>query len=56
MKQRVMSLVVKEKETTLFEKSPASPQDLMAALTLYDRDEFDVLVSVKPVDLTPETK
>lgn len=52
MKQRILSVVVTDsKGSVLFQKNPATPQDLMAILTLFEGDGVVVEVSMKDVDV-----
>lgn len=53
MKKRILSVVVTDsKGSVLFQKNPASPQDLMAILTLFESDGVVVEVSMKDVDIS----
>lgn len=52
MKKRILSVVVTDsKADVLFQKNPASPQDLMAILTLFEGDGVVIEVSMKDVDI-----
>lgn len=58
MKKRVLSVVVTDvKGTVLFQKNPASPQDLMAILTLFEGDGVRIEICFNDVDLdVPQAK
>lgn len=50
MKRRIISLKVTCGDSILFEKSPSSPQDLISACALYERDGLVVSVCFNDVD------
>lgn len=52
MKHRILSVVVTDfSGKVLFNKNPATPQDLMAILTLFESDGVKVEVSMHDVEL-----
>lgn len=52
MKKRILSVVVTDcKGNVSFQKNPATPQDLMAILTLFEGDGVVIEVSMKDVDV-----
>jgi hypothetical protein len=52
VKQRVINIQVLEGDETLFEKKNALPQDIMAALSLFERDGLKVVVSIDTIDIS----
>lgn len=56
MKQRFLSIKVYENETVLFEKSPATPQDIPAALSLFERDSLRIEINIGVMDVSTGTK
>lgn len=51
MKQRVLSIEVVKDSVIQFQKEVASPQDLMAALQLFEGDDVTFTVKCKEIDL-----
>lgn len=56
MKQRVLSIEVVKDSVIQFQKEVASPQDLMAALQLFEGDDVTFTVKCKEIDLPIQGK
>lgn len=56
MKQRVMGFVVSENGNELFSKKPATPQDVIYAMALFERDNLKVEIDVCVIDVAPKSK
>ena len=51
MKQRVLSIEVIENDVIKFQKDVAAPQDLLAALQLFEGNDVTFTVKCKEIDL-----
>lgn len=52
MKQRALSIKVFDVDgVVLFDKKPASPQDLMSVLQLFERDGLKITVDIYTIDI-----
>lgn len=51
MKQRVLSIEVIENDVIKFQKDVATPQDLLAALQLFEGNDVTFTVKCKEIDL-----
>ena len=56
MNQRVLKIEVFEGDDLLFEKAPASAQDLIAALSLFERDNLKVVSTISVIDVRPASE
>lgn len=56
MKQRVLSFVVLENGNELFSKKPATPQDVIYSLALFERDNLQVIIDIDVLDITPQSQ
>lgn len=54
VKQRVINLVVNDvlAEKCLLDKKNAAPQDIIAALSLFERDGLQVIVQLDTIDIS----
>lgn len=52
VKQRVINIQVLEGDVILFEKRNCSPQDIIASLSLFERDGLKVVVSLDTIDIS----
>lgn len=56
MKQRVLSIEVTKASVILFQKEVCTPQDLLAALQLFEGDDVTFTCKCKEIDLSPKGK
>lgn len=52
VKQRVINIQVLEGDVILFDKKNCSPQDIISALSLFERDGLKVVVSLDTIDIS----